>query len=82
MLNNQIHKTNNIVVSNDLYDIMALFYLTIYQPSKNRPCCMLINKIERVKERLPYRLEHSPRRLLILGGPKLGFYLEQATIRE
>ena len=30
---------------------------------------------------LPYRLEHSPRRLLILGGPKLGFYLEQATIR-
>ena len=30
---------------------------------------------------IPYRLEHSPRRLLILGGPKLGFYLEQATIR-
>ena len=30
---------------------------------------------------IPYRLEQSPRRLLIFGGPKLGFYLEQATIR-
>ena len=30
---------------------------------------------------MTYQLELTPRRLLILGCPKLGFYLEQATIR-
>ena len=33
-------------------------------------------------KQLPYRSNLSPRRLLVFGVPKFGFYLEQATIRE
>ena len=50
--------------------------------TSNKPMCKVDEKSFDifVEKHIPYRLEQSPRRLLILGGPKLGFYLEQVTI--